>query len=391
MLEEKKNDANITGGELNLSRKVFSLFKRGHSHDEEPLFIKKQKEIILRGHSGGVNCALFLGAYLVSGGDDSVIKLWNYSNGELLRVFKGHKDPITRITALSNQRGFLSASRDGTVRYWDIDTGKSEVIFDTKTYKIYKRIPVVSLATSSVGGEVLLCSQEDLPIYIWDSRQNGIYHLSGRLGELFPISTDSYQYIGPCGGTDVAFSLDGKYAATCSERTIFIWDFIQGEIYYYFGGVPTKFFVNQTDIFVMNMSDPIAGRMTQIQEDMGKRHKGIVTSIAFIPYSNRIVSGSEDRTIRIWDFSSKYNMASPPMIIDGHDGAVRSVAISPDGEYIISGSDDAIIRVFEVNTGTLKNEFVGHNGGVTHVDVSPNGNLIASCGHDGTIRIWNFD
>ena len=79
-----------------------------------------------------------------------------------------------------------------------------------------------------------------------------------------------------------------------------------------------------------------------------KGHDDCVQSVAFSPDGSRIVSGSYDKTIRVWDASTGIEMLPP---LRGHDDYVRSVAFSPDGSKIVSGSFDKTIRVWDASTG----------------------------------------
>ena len=71
----------------------------------------------------------------------------------------------------------------------------------------------------------------------------------------------------------------------------------------------------------------------QLQQLQG--HEDYVHSVAFSPDGSKIISGSDDKTIRIWDASTGVEMLPP---LQGHEDCVRSVAFSPDGSKIISGS-----------------------------------------------------
>ena len=65
-------------------------------------------------------------------------------------------------------------------------------------------------------------------------------------------------------------------------------------------------------------------------------------SVAFSPNGKQIVSGSRDRTIRVWNVATGEQSGEA---LRGHDDWVRSVAFSPDGKQIVSGSGDRTIRV----------------------------------------------
>jgi WD40 repeat protein len=75
-----------------------------------------------------------------------------------------------------------------------------------------------------------------------------------------------------------------------------------------------------------------------------------VLSVAFSPDGKRVVSGSEDKTIRIWDAQTGHPVLEP---LEGHTDLVLSVAFSPDGKRVVSGSgsDDKTIRIWDAQTG----------------------------------------
>ena len=75
----------------------------------------------------------------------------------------------------------------------------------------------------------------------------------------------------------------------------------------------------------------------------------LISSVAFSPDGSKIISGSYDSTIRVWDASTGVEMLPP---LQGHD-SISSVAFSPDGSKIISKSSDESIQVWDANTGVL--------------------------------------
>ena len=116
-----------------------------------------------------------------------------------------------------------------------------------------------------------------------------------------------------------------------------------------------------------------------------KGHDGIVTSVAYSPAGDRIVSGSTDNSIKIW------NALSGELIntLNGHDGSVWSVAFSPAGDRIVSGSTDNSIKIWNALSGELINTLNGHDGSVYSIAYSPAGDRIVSGSADNSIKIWN--
>src|SRR6266404_9093771 len=75
--------------------------------------------------------------------------------------------------------------------------------------------------------------------------------------------------------------------------------------------------------------------------------------------------------------------------LEGHVAACCCIAFSPDGGKLVSGSNDRTVRLWNVQTGGLLQVLTGHSRPVRFVACSPNGMLIASGSEDETIRIWD--
>ncbi len=87
-----------------------------------------------------------------------------------------------------------------------------------------------------------------------------------------------------------------------------------------------------------------------------------VLAVAFSPDGKQIVSGSYDKTIRIWDATTGETVAGP---LEGHTEGVHSVAYSPDGKHIVSGSYDKTIRIWNTknkNFDTMPAHVISHFG-----------------------------
>jgi WD40 repeat protein len=113
-------------------------------------------------------------------------------------------------------------------------------------------------------------------------------------------------------------------------------------------------------------------------------HTSIVFSVAFSPDGRLLASGSADWTVKLWEVAS----GSLVRTLSGHPGSVNSVAFSPDGRLLASGSSGTTIKLWEVATGSLVRTLSGHTDLVRSVAFSPDGRLLASGSFDDTIKLW---
>ena len=114
-------------------------------------------------------------------------------------------------------------------------------------------------------------------------------------------------------------------------------------------------------------------------------HQGYVTSVAFDRDDSRIVSGSRDGTIKIWDAATGTEI----MTLRGHEQHVLCVALSQDGKRIASGSNDETIKVWDAATGDELMTLRGHKGATVDVSFSPDGQRIVSGSWDKTVKVWD--
>ncbi|KAN0075156.1 hypothetical protein V8E54_007767 [Elaphomyces granulatus] len=115
-------------------------------------------------------------------------------------------------------------------------------------------------------------------------------------------------------------------------------------------------------------------------------HSRQVNSVAFSPDGKRVVSGSYDSTVRVWDIAT----GQADQTLTGHSRAVTSVAFSPDGKKVASGSSDQTVRVWDITTGQADQTLTGHSGTVNSVAFSPDGKKVASGSRDSTVRVWDI-
>ncbi|KAJ1535955.1 Guanine nucleotide-binding protein subunit beta-2-like 1, partial [Cladochytrium tenue] len=119
-------------------------------------------------------------------------------------------------------------------------------------------------------------------------------------------------------------------------------------------------------------------------------HTNDVLSVSFSPDNRQIVSGSRDKTIKLWNTlgECKFNLTE-----DGHTEWTSCVRFSPNpaNPVIVSAGWDKLVKVWDVTKCKLKTNHYGHTGYVSTVTISPDGSLCASGGKDGITMLWDLN
>ena len=284
-----------------------------------------------RGHDGSLSCVAFSpdGRRIASAGFwDDDFKLWDAQSKKLIWRFEGHTD-VTRCFDFSPDGKYIvSGSADKTIKLWNVKTGRliktlrahsgaiRNVRFDPESRRI------VSAGSGLRRGEVILWELES--------------------GEILGSIDQSEEAI--------AFSSDGRYVALGSS----LWE-------------------------------PESGKIVELFD-------GDAKCIAFSPNDQSVVIGSFNRLL-IRDTNTGEILQE----LVGHSAEIRGVAFSPDGTRVISGSFDGTIRLWDVHSGDLLRTLWGHLEGVTSVSFRYDGRRVLSSSlgnRDGAsennLKLWDI-
>jgi len=113
-------------------------------------------------------------------------------------------------------------------------------------------------------------------------------------------------------------------------------------------------------------------------------HSSTVTDVAFSPNGAVMVSGSFDKTVKLWSVADGALVG----VLSGHTAEVKSVAFSPDGRLVASAGYDRTVKLWRVADGALVATLTGHADTVRSVAFSPDGSLVASGSQDRTVNLW---
>jgi WD40 repeat protein/serine/threonine protein kinase len=165
---------------------------------------------VLRGHSGAVRSLAFSpdDRWLVSGGDDTMVRVWDMRDSSLHQIFKGHLDRVNSVAFATSGKQIASASADGTVKLWRLHEKND---YRTLEYPLQAAGP---LALAPDGTTVAVATIEG-EVQMLDARTWRMQHvLRGHRGEV----------------TALAFAADGKRIVSAgSDRSVYVWDLGTGQ------------------------------------------------------------------------------------------------------------------------------------------------------------------
>jgi WD40 repeat protein len=291
-------------------------------------------------------------------------------NVELARTLAGHRGSVYSLAFLANGRQLASASEDGTIRIWDINTGTT-----VQTLTGHKR-SVFAIAVSP-NGQLLVSAGNERDLFMWDVR-------SGKqTGKLSGHDYDVYT---------LQFSTDGRLLASSGkDQSIILWDMnkkralrtLEGHE----GTVLTLSFSPDGKGLLSGGED---GQLKHWDTESGKQtwsmhgHRGLVSAVGFSPDGKWFVSSGKNNMLKLWNAETgelQHTMTNAPR-------KINALMFTPDSKQLVAGGSDKILRIWSVSTGEIVHELSGHRSNIQAVVLSPDRKTIASAGSDGLIQIW---
>lgn len=312
---------------------------------------------------------------LLTGHFNGCVSVWNLISGQLQKCIKCHEPfGIPSITCSSNSKYFLTGSWDQTCKVLTLHNGD---ILSVKR----GHAGVVRDVDISNDCKYIVTASLDKTCKVWNfDEDDEIHSLQGHTGELFAskISNINYQVI--------TASLDGYVKVWTLETGILLRSIKAHQL----GGVLSLTVSKDCNFIVTGSSDKTAKVWNfcySMKQLVLVGHKQPVPSAVLSPNGKYIVSGSVDKSIRVWD---RYSGKILIDVNNHHKKVVRAVAVSPNNSYFVSGSWDNTSKVFDLKTGQLIKSLEGHKNVIRAVAVSFDNNFILTGSADNTCMIWDL-
>lgn len=293
----------------------------------EPGSVPPQPTAPVMGHAKTVVALAPVGGGFLSASFDGTIKLWDLNSARVLRDAGLHADGIRALHVLPGGTQFLSAASDGRVALRALDDGEVLRVIETRQYG-----DLASLAVSADGRRAISVHRRGaLPV--WDIETGTLV-----------------KNLGDAGMQAAALSADGKLAITAGhDGAVWLWDVEAGSILRSLGG-----------------------------------HTCCAQSVAFMPGEQFAISGGGDYAVRMWDVATGREVRS----FSGHSALVTELAVSADGRRIISGAFDGTARLWDAETGKdLAHFTIGRR--VSAVAFANDGTILVGGDEKGAIHLWD--
>ncbi|KAF4319605.1 hypothetical protein BBO99_00005949 [Phytophthora kernoviae] len=115
-------------------------------------------------------------------------------------------------------------------------------------------------------------------------------------------------------------------------------------------------------------------------------HLGWVRSISIDPTNDWFVTGSADRTIKVWDLAS----GQLKLTLTGHINAIRGLEVSPRHPYLFSAGEDKKVLCWDLEYNKVIRSYHGHLSGVFSLKVHPTLDILITGGRDAVARVWDM-
>ena len=320
------------------------------------------------------------GKNVLTAGSDRTLRIWPLAQDQPAAVFQGHSSEVTAAAWHPANQQIASASQDGTLRVWQVPASDSPH-FDSSNFLEARFDPTGNLlAGTTWEGEVEIWQRSGSQLKTRVATLPSEENYSPKIA--FSSTTDSGKSKLVTGYENSVVKLWTIESATSSaaidSTDVKVLPVAANERLSALAISP-----DGVDVLVGSADGSLTMASTETSQRWPQGHAAMVSAIAWHPTKDLIASGSEDRTIRIWNSKGQQQQQ-----LEGHAEMIAALDFSPDGKYLVSAAWDKTIKIWNVKTGSLERTLTGHQDGVTSLAFT--GQILVSGSADQTIIIWDW-